>query len=69
MPETARPPAKATRPTLEEFRRELGRVAAGMTDAELLSLQNQIEWFARFAVEQTLAARAARDGAALRKSA
>ncbi len=60
---------KAARPTLEEFRRELGQAADGKTDAELLHLQDQVEWFARFAIEQTLAARAARAVADLRKSA
>lgn len=52
---------KAARPTLEDFRRELGRAADGKTDGELLHLQDQVEWFARFAIEQTLAARRATD--------
>lgn len=58
-----------SRPTLDEFRAALGPVAAGLSDEELLRLQDQVEWFARFAVEQALAARAARAGAGLRKSA
>lgn len=58
-----------SRPTLDEFRAALGPVAAGLSDEELLRLQEQVEWFARFALEQTLAARAARASSDLLKSA
>lgn len=42
------------KPTLEEFRAELGICAEGMSDEELQQLQNQVEWFARFAVEHVI---------------
>lgn len=42
----------SARPTLEEFRRELGKCAEGKSDEELQKLQDQVEWFARFAIEQ-----------------
>ena len=58
-----------SRPSLDEFRAALGPAAAGVSEEELLRLQDQVEWFARFALEQTLAARAARASSELRKSA
>lgn len=58
-----------SRPPLDDFRRALAGAAVGMSDEELLRLQDKVEWFARFAIEQTLAARAARASAELRKSA
>ena len=42
------------KPTLEEFRAELGDCAEGMSDEELQQLQDQVEWFARFAEEQVI---------------
>lgn len=42
------------KPTLEEFRRELGKYAEGKSDEELQQLQDQVEWFARLAVEQVM---------------
>lgn len=56
-------------PTLEQFRRELGSLADGKSDAELARIQEQVEWLARFALEQALAARAARGRSDLLKSA
>jgi hypothetical protein len=58
-----------SRPTLDEFRHELGRLAAGKSDEELAQLQEQVEWLARFAIQQALGARAARERADLLKSA
>ena len=36
-----------SRPPLDDFRRALAGAAVGMSDEELLRLQDQVEWFAR----------------------